>query len=338
MKRKAAALRTTPHYVCNVETWLPTIQDEAIRLSSSKNSLFDQKTPQELEPLVAPALSKEAHMLLNPTLTHQTNLVYKDATEAQKTDTSAWLDTFGPVFGEVKKTTGALPLEWVGPVALKAYFDIIHKLKTIVDDKCDIALDVKGETVKGGFHHGYYIVNAGVSMNAFDVRRQNNSIFPLVNKSRVAAVSTHLGQVAAIVEGRIKNALGKDVFLSETHLCFGFSRYAHFDFHQDVFDKNDCHVTALMQLSPGKSSIQVAGCPEPFQFTGPGEVCLFPCKVWHRSGNKERRTLTASFFFKFKDEKPKPSSTEEAKPDVKPEVKPEVEPEVKSEGAVSTCE
>jgi hypothetical protein len=52
-----------------------------------------------------------------------------------------------------------------------------------------------------------------------------------------------------------------------------------------------------MQLTPGDSSICLAHAEKDAKFSVPGSAYLFPAQAWHRSGRKERRTLTVSTFF-----------------------------------------
>ena len=49
----------------------------------------------------------------------------------------------------------------------------------------------------------------------------------------------------------------------------------------------------------------------------PGSAVLFPCKAWHRSGEKTRRTLTVQFFLK---DAPKPDMPKMENVDVKPNI------------------
>ena len=88
----------------------------------------------------------------------------------------------------------------------------------------------------------------------------------------------------------------RKVSLGETHLVLGFNPHAHFTYHQDA---KEYTWSVTIQLSPGTSSISIAGKDEAL-FDGPGIAYLFPSQCFHRSGRKERRTLTATFFFKAK--------------------------------------
>ena len=67
----------------------------------------------------------------------------------------------------------------------------------------------------------------------------------------------------------------------------------YFNYHQD--DQGE--VTVVVNLSPGRSTLHIAGASEDLAFTMPGNAFMFPSKVFHRSGAKQRRTLTVSFFF-----------------------------------------
>ena len=97
----------------------------------------------------------------------------------------------------------------------------------------------------------------------------------------------------------------------ETHLVFGFSPHAHFSMHQDA---EKYMWTLVVQLSPGSSTIQIAGKPDIHHFTLPGHACVFPSQAWHRSGYKERRTLMMSVFFMITEKvKKEPSEAEEDK-------------------------
>ena len=51
-----------------------------------------------------------------------------------------------------------------------------------------------------------------------------------------------------------------------------------------------------------------------------GDAFVFPCAAWHRSGEKQRRTITVSFFFK--ESVPDPQGEDE---DIKPCIKQESE-------------
>ena len=75
--------------------------------------------------------------------------------------------------------------------------------------------------------------------------------------------------------------------------------------------------------SPGKSSLSIAGFEQEVNFNGCGAYGMFPAQAYHRSGTKERRTLTATIFFK-----EKPNAPNEAGPSgvEKEEVKVKAEP------------
>ena len=136
-----------------------------------------------------------------------------------------------------------------------------------------------------------------------DGTQQKSCVFALKNKSSVGLFSKPLLEVANTVTKTVQEHFAlqlhvekTSVSLGETHLVLGFNPHAHFTYHQDA---RGYTWSVTIQLSPGTSSIQIAGKDEAL-FIGPGIAYLFPSQCFHRSGRKERRTLTATFFFRTK--------------------------------------
>ena len=52
-----------------------------------------------------------------------------------------------------------------------------------------------------------------------------------------------------------------------------------------------------MQLSRGKSSMDVLNAACPFEYIGAGHGVIFDADVYHRGGNQELGTVKVAFFF-----------------------------------------
>jgi hypothetical protein len=196
---------------------------------------------------------------------------------------------------------GACRLQVEPQKAMDAWCEIVKCMSpTLIAEK---PVELKGSTVQvsGGFDRGGYAPINGVVK--FDATQQSSCIFAFKNSSKVRGFSAALDfAVASVVKQAnetlktLLDAEGTTLTVGETHLCFGYNRHSHFAFHQDD-EKYTWVVT--MQLTPGESSICLAHADQDAKFSVPGSAYLFPAQAWHRSGRKERRTLTVSAFFRF---------------------------------------
>ena len=218
-------------------------------------------------------------------------------------------------------TTGAITLNVPGEKCLSLYIDLVQRL-TLSGDVTSPVVTLEGPShnYSGGFGAtGYAAVN--VKEKEFAMVQQKSCIFAMPNKSKAMGVSKHVKSVMESVQRYAEDSLGFALSPTQVHFCFGFNEHAHFTFHQD--DQGE--YTVVVQLSPGNSSIQIADRDE-IKLVGPGSGALFLGNAFHRSGTKQRRTLTVSFFFNVKkggsSKEADETSDEEDDKDQKPSVTP----------------
>ena len=300
--------------------WLPVLQTEAEGLHSlgRKNllevlvSADNDSSHEDTTVKVLPAAEK----VLEPRLFLVSSSTFGVATSKELEATKKIYSdfhflSFQPDVGVVKFT--------VDPeLCLSAYIDILQKMEVNPKDINPVVLNGGGTKVLGGFVKSFLICNT-----VCGEAHQRMSVFPIKNISTARALSKQLSSIIDMSKAAVQDFF-KDSFpenppkmvVGELHICMGFSPAAHFGFHQD-----ECDWTFLIQLSPGESSIRVAGFKKDAEFDFCGRAFLFPGKAYHRSGCKTRRTMTLTMFMHYdKKLQSSPQSAVKVKNEVKNEV------------------
>ena len=143
----------------------------------------------------------------------------------------------------------------------------------------------------------------------FNEADQQKVVFSCPNVSTTRALVAH-AELESIVD-RIERLLAESPFkkgafqLKACDVMFpGLSRNIHYKYHADNPDTpGEPDLTAVAQLSPGKSSMRIATADETADYNLPGDFSLFPSKLFHRTCRTERRTVKVTFFFKASVEK-----------------------------------
>lgn len=94
----------------------------------------------------------------------------------------------------------------------------------------------------------------------------------------------------------LAKCLAGDHMLLACHLLHQGSLQACFTWHQDNRNNPLTKLSMVFLLSPGPSTMCVAGF-EPFVYQGPGHGCCFPSEAHHRSGGSRAGTVKITFFF-----------------------------------------
>ena len=289
--------------------WIPLLKLEADTLHEafdSEKNWFVPEDAQDIDAgsnLASAALQLTQPMLnaLDPRLSHQSSLPYADATEEQQIMNISLYDSlYSSGYDNGFSKTGAMRFFIEPARCMATYVDFFKKVSLHNDATRPVVLrDTAGTLHSGGFGELYVPVN----VVQYDATQQKSCVFALKNKSSVGLFSKPLLEVANTVTKTVQEHFAlqlhretTSVSLGETHLVLGFNPHAHFTYHQDA---KEYTWSVTIQLSPGTSSIQIAGKDEAL-FVGPGIAYLFPSQCFHRSGRKERRTLTATFFFRAK--------------------------------------
>ena len=138
----------------------------------------------------------------------------------------------------------------------------------------------------------------------FNEADQQKVVFSCPNVSTTRALVAH-AELESIVD-RIERLLAESPFkkgafqLKACDVMFpGLSRNIHYKYHADNPDTpGEPDLTAVAQLSPGKSSMRIATADETADYNLPGDFSLFPSKLFHRTCRTERRTVKVTFFYK----------------------------------------
>ena len=314
MKRKIGS-KTLVKCTERAETWIPLLKLEADTL----NEVFDQEKKWFKANVAAvdagadvasAAMQLTQPMLdaLEPRLSQPCSVPYADATDEMKGVNLSLLQSHIASGGFYSSggsdngfsQTGAMRFFIEPARCMATYVDFFKKVSLHNDATRPVVLrDTAGTLHSGGFGELYVPVN----VVQYDATQQKSCVFALKNKSSVGLFSKPLLEVANTVTKTVQEHFAlqlhretTSVSLGETHLVLGFNPHAHFTYHQDA---KEYTWSVTIQLSPGTSSIQIAGKDEVL-FDGPGIAYLFPSQCFHRSGRKERRTLTATFFFRAK--------------------------------------
>ena len=299
---------------CTAAEWIPIMKLEATALlqlpASSWFAPLTLHGHQWRTPAIG-TLSDGAQKCLVKRLseaTHSPAVQLDRGTDEQIASTKSLYDVFasGPIG---TSPSGGVPILTLDkPASLAMYIDFVGKYKFSLNvaEKSGAAIAAHEKDFPGGFQGGYQAVDA-----PYDLERQSTCIFTVHNKSQAGKLHKNLPKYIGTMATEMAEYIGFKVKFNELHLCFGFSAQSHFTYHQD----KQGEWTVVVQLSPGASTIKVAGKEEELCFTGPGDAFMFPSKAFHRSGSKQRRTLTASFFFTMTDKEADASGDDEGEPE-----------------------
>ena len=196
---------------------------------------------------------------------------------------------------------------------LTAYCNIIDMV-TPVNESTAFSLKFDQYSILGGWadpsNYDVCRLPAGAS---FEREEQNRVVFALGKGSSVekfvaaAQLQIFTGKIADTLDNiyGTKNTPHK---VAEMHVCFGFSAYVNYGYHKDALDlKSEVDLTFMLMLSPGRSSMRVAGAPKESFYEYPGDMLYFDAvDVYHRSGLACARTLKIAFFVKLTGSAPVP--------------------------------
>jgi len=185
---------------------------------------------------------------------------------------------------------------------LTAYCNIIDMV-THVNESTAFSLKFDQYSILGGWaapsNYDVCRLPAGAS---FERDEQNRVVFALGKGSTVekfvaaAQLQIFTGKIADTLDNiyGTKNTPHK---VAEMHVCFGFSAYVNYGYHKDALDlKSEVDLTFMLMLSPGRSSMRVAGAPKESFYEYPGDMLYFDAvDVYHRSGLACARTLKIAF-------------------------------------------
>ena len=57
------------------------------------------------------------------------------------------------------------------------------------------------------------------------------------------------------------------------------------------------YLSVIVNITPSKSSFEVAGADKPFEFDGMGSAAVFPSMFWHRSSTAQTGTVKVALFY-----------------------------------------
>ena len=172
---------------------------------------------------------------------------------------------------------------------------------------------------------------------SFNREEQDATVFAMgAPDLKLFLKAAELTFAADLIAGAVDTLLGKKGSAYEvtyTHVLFCFNAHTSYSFHQDAPDlKQKVDYTVMLMLSPGDSTMRVAGADEDFKYEFPGAACMFDaCALFHRSGTALLRTVKLCFFVTLTDavDVDKEPAPKEGKTEVKPEPEVKQEPEEK---------
>ena len=136
-------------------------------------------------------------------------------------------------------------------------------------------------------------------------REEQNCVVFAVGRHQTKQFAKHFGllfveKCIAETVDNIVGGKGAPFTIEEVHVLFGFNPHAVYSFHKDAPDMESTpNFTMMVMLSPGASTLIVAGAEREFTYKFPGAMALFDAvQVFHSSGNATARTLKLAFFVK----------------------------------------
>ena len=294
-------------------------------------------------------------------LGQQTPMSFNDATEEQEKLNRALMDDGKYEVLKLSFKTCWQAEAWVVRLgdktatlveqALESYCLIVGMV-TKVDEKEGYALYFDQRKLLGGWDQvagNYDAVNLPAGLS-FSRAEQNATVFGMRPRDiKPFTKAAKLEFAYELIAGAIDTIMGKKgsaFAVPHLHVMFCFNAHTSYSYHQDAPDLvGEVDYTMMLMLSPGKSSMRVAGAGADFEYTYPGAACFFDaCKLYHRSGTALLRTVKLAFFIRLTDaidpeeegegspiKKPKVDEEVKSEPKVKQEVIPVPVPEVKPE-------
>ena len=228
--------------------------------------------------------------------------------------------------------------------AHEAYCNVVDALNLdFAGDKSHLLFG--GKQYRGGWKGGY----PGVATDdGFDSLVQTRCVFPVgggkpgtkaVPPACKESIFPNAYGLYAVYEDVLELLCDKwekkfeDFSLGQFHILFGYSQMAHFSYHRDsnTFDKFKPEISAVVQLSRGKSSMRVATAGHPFQYSRAGSGVFFDSDLYHRGERQEHGTVKVAFFFMERVSKVKTEGAAGSSTDVKQEEEEEEEEEEEDE-------
>ena len=154
---------------------------------------------------------------------------------------------------------------------------------------------------RGGWDTAYTEVNAEQGV---DVEQQRQCVFAFYKPSKLTDKVNTIDnfakcfpEAAMLIEWKteqVANYASKRATHGESHLLFGWNQNSHFSYHED---HKNYQVTYTTMLSPGMSSMHVAGATQEARYEHAGYGHMFDSQLYHRSGVTQLRTVKMSDFF-----------------------------------------
>ena len=191
--------------------------------------------------------------------------------------------------------TRTIPVVCSALQCLRVWVDLVQGLK--IDAKSQVSL--KGpehaKQFDGGWREIFSNVNTGLTtadwiqqkqcVFAFDGAESGDRSLEMLMKSFTSVVPL-LDEAFKLVTLYARYP----VVLMNVSFLFGWNTHSHLTFHNDLEDREFGGLTLNLMLSPGKSSMCVAGANEA-EFDRPGAAQLFDSGLFHRSGLMQVRTV-----------------------------------------------
>ena len=209
--------------------------------------------------------------------------------------------------------TGTCAVEMDKEVSLNVYIQLVQALKTGTDDSDGVPkfhLDSVGGTSDakkmGGFQKLYNSVNVPAVL--MKKPEQDRCIFGMSHSHFFKVTGSNGKRLFELVSAQVADMYKvQSVTCKAIHVLFHWNTHSFFTYHCD----EDGDVSAIVNLSHGKSSMHVSGC-EVAVYDGIGSTHIFPTNVYHRSGAAPRRCVKVAFFFSVPSGKKVPFVNNEA--------------------------
>lgn len=200
--------------------------------------------------------------------------------------------------GKYKTTnTGTLPIQVDKEGTMNVYCNILGNLKQQGMEEDQVPkfyLDTAGGAIRsvksGGFQNLYPAIN--VASNAVSKLEQDRCIFAMKPSDFAKVGGPAAKRLVDEATQKVRDIYQQNVTAKVCHLLFHWNAHSFFTYHVD----QEGHISAIINLSPSDAFMHVAGC-EPATYHGIGSGHIFPCNVFHRSGDAPRRCVKVAIFF-----------------------------------------
>lgn len=200
--------------------------------------------------------------------------------------------------------------------ALKSYISVVRLVQ--VHEK-EWALRVGDRWIVGGFHRkkdrydkvnlpqGMPFSHEEQSAAVFGLNRSYGMVNKFVKQCQLEWAEAMIQEAAEkICKDKVEEGFSVQTRIEEVHVNFAFSPQINYAYHIDAPDlKCSPDFTVMVNLSPGKTSMHIAGAKNEAHYHIPGDAVLFGAQdIFHRSGAAQWRTLKLAFFVTISHDKP----------------------------------